>query len=106
MQFGDEAAWRALIKASLERWFEQGDSPAVPVRGESRMVMTTRALEPLAGVLPPEVLRRLTMAVMLVYGVEAMMVTRDACHLEPDEATEVMRWAAQALIRAATASDS
>ncbi|WP_303247004.1 hypothetical protein [Amycolatopsis sp. Hca4] len=38
---------------------------------------------------------------MLVYGVEALIVTRDACHLEPDEATEVMRWAAQALIRAA-----
>ncbi|MET8999764.1 hypothetical protein [Amycolatopsis sp. NPDC004169] len=38
---------------------------------------------------------------MLVYGVEVLIVTRDACHLEPDETTEVMHWAAQALIRAA-----
>lgn len=102
MQFGDEAPWRALVKASLERWFEQGGGGSLPIRGENRMVMTRKALEPLQGVLPPDVLRRLTMALMLVYGVEAMIVTRDACDLEPDEATEVMRWAAQALIRAAT----
>jgi len=106
MQFGDEAPWRALVKASLERWFEQGGGVPHPVRGESRMVMTRKALEPLEGVLPPEVLRRLTMALMLVYGVEAMIVTRDACELEPDAATEVWRGAAPALGRAATVTDS
>ncbi|MGW5745276.1 hypothetical protein [Amycolatopsis sp. NPDC003861] len=53
--------------------------------------MTRQVLEPLEGKLPPEEHRRLTMALMLVYGVEALIVTRDACHLEPDEATEVMR---------------
>ncbi|MDS0139782.1 MULTISPECIES: hypothetical protein [unclassified Amycolatopsis] len=64
--------------------------------------MTRQVLEPLEGKLPPEEYRRLTMPLMLVYGVEALIVTRDACHLEPDEATEVMRWAVQVLIRAAT----
>ncbi|MGW3959791.1 TetR/AcrR family transcriptional regulator [Amycolatopsis sp. NPDC005003] len=103
MQFGDEAYWRALVRANLDRWFEQGGTSAeAPVRGETRIRMTRQAVEPLEGKLPPEAHRRLTMALMLVYGVEALIVTRDACHLEPDEATEVMRWAAQALIRAAT----
>jgi len=102
LQLGDEPSWRALVRANLDRWFEQGGgSPEAPVRGESRIRMTRQALEPLEGVLPPEVLRRLTMALMLVYGAEALIVTRDACHLEADEAAEVMRWAAQALIQAA-----
>ena len=107
MQFGDEAPWRALIKASLERWFAQGaDAPQLPVRGENRMLMTRKALEPLQGVVPPEVHRKLTMALMLVFGVEAMIVARDACHLEQAEATEVMTWAAQALLQAARAESS
>ncbi|MEU5266422.1 TetR/AcrR family transcriptional regulator [Amycolatopsis sp. NPDC021455] len=102
MQFGDEAYWRALVRANLDRWFAQGGtSPDAPVRGESRIRMTRHVLEPLEGKLPPEAHRRLTMALMLVYGVEALIVTRDACHLEPGEATDVMRWAAQALIKAA-----
>ena len=41
------------------------------------------------------------MATMLVCGMEALVAARDACGLEPDEATEVMRWAAQALLQAA-----
>ncbi len=102
LQFQDEVSWRALVKANLERWFEQGgSSPEAPVRGKTRIHMTQQALEPLEGVLAPEAHRRLKMALMLVYGVEALIVTRDACDLEPDEATEVMRWAAQALVQAA-----
>lgn len=102
LQFQDEVSWRALVKANLERWFEQGgSSPEAPVRGKTRIHMTQQALEPLEDVLAPEAHRRLKMALMLVYGVEAMIVTRDACDLEPDEATEVMRWAAQALVQAA-----
>ncbi len=107
LQFQDEVSWRALVKANLERWFEHGgSSPEAPVRGKTRIHMTQQALEPLEGVLAPETHRRLKMALMLVYGVEAMIVARDACDLEPDEATEVMRWAAQALIRTAVTKDS
>ena len=51
--------------------------------------------------LPPELHRRLIMATMLVCGMEALVAARDACGLEPDEATEVMRWAAQALLQVA-----
>jgi hypothetical protein len=41
------------------------------------------------------------MAVVLVYGMEAVSVARDACELPPHEAEAVMRWAAQALLQAA-----
>ena len=41
------------------------------------------------------------MATMLVCGMEALVAARDACGLETDEATDVMRWAAQALLQVA-----
>jgi AcrR family transcriptional regulator len=103
-QFGDEALWRALLRAELERWAQQAalDPEArVPTRGSSRLNMVQEALAPLAEKLSPEVHRRLIMATMLVCGMEALVSARDACGLEPDEATDVMRWAAQALLQAA-----
>lgn len=122
-QLGDEAMWRSLVRASLERWFTQheqrqareqgqgqgqgrGDGhahvePEIPTRNQTRLGYTRTALEPLADTLPPELHRRLTMAVTLVYGVEALMSTRDACGLDPEEARDVMRWAASALLEKA-----
>jgi AcrR family transcriptional regulator len=104
MQLADEALWRAVLRATLERWSVQGqdaDHERIPVRSDRRLILTQHALAPLAGQIPPALLHRLTMAVMLVCGVEAMITTRDSCHLDPDEAKHVMRWAAQALIRSA-----
>lgn len=63
--------------------------------------MTSRALAPLEPVLDPALHQRLTSAVMLVYGMEAMVTARDACHLDPAETVQVMRWAARSLLEAA-----
>lgn len=108
LQFGDEAMWRALLRAGMERWFqqarraEQGDqADEIPIRNRTRLDLTRAALEPLTGTLTPAEQRRLTMAVTLVYGVEALVSTRDACGLDPEEAKEVMRWAAGALLETA-----
>lgn len=46
------------------------------------------------------------MAIMLVCGMEALVAARDACGLDPDEAKDVMRWAAQALLRAAVTDEA
>ncbi|MFJ2831316.1 TetR/AcrR family transcriptional regulator [Streptomyces sp. NPDC087263] len=106
-QLGDEALWRTLLKTSMERWFEQRaagtDEPdgQHPIRSRSRLDLTRTALEPLADTLPPELHRRLTMAVTLVYGVEAVISARDVCELDPEEAKDVMRWAAGALLEQA-----
>ncbi|WP_051581121.1 TetR/AcrR family transcriptional regulator [Pseudonocardia acaciae] len=103
-QLESEPLWRAVLGATLERWFaeaEVAESERVPVRGSQRLDAVTAALAPLRDTLPSEELRRLTMATMLVCGVEAMVAARDACGLEPAEAKETMRWAARALQRAA-----
>jgi AcrR family transcriptional regulator len=103
---GDEMLWRAVLKATLERWSGQGtdtETERVPIRSDRRITLTRQALAPFEGELPPALLRRLTMGVMLLCGLEAMVATRDACHLDPDEAKAVMRWSAQALIRSALA---
>jgi AcrR family transcriptional regulator len=104
IQFGDEAMWRAILRADLERWAHEAalDPEArVPTRGSNRLDMVQEALAPLAEKLPPQLHRRLIMATMLVCGMEALVAARDACGLEPDEASQVMRWAAQALLQAA-----
>lgn len=104
IQFGDEALWRAILRADLERRAHEAalDPEArVPTRGSNRLDMVEEALAPLAEKLPPELFRRLIMATMLVCGMEALVAARDACGLEPDEASEVMRWAAQALLQIA-----
>ena len=105
-QLGDESLWRAVLQASLERWSQQvqlGPESQVPTRGRHRLEMTEHALAPLADRLSPDLHRRLVMATMLVCGMEALVAARDACGLEPDEAKDVMRWAAQALLHAAVA---
>jgi AcrR family transcriptional regulator len=104
IQFGDEALWRAILRADLERWAHEAvlDPEArVPARGTNRLDMVEEALAPLAEKLPPKRHRMLIMATMLVCGMEALVAARDACGLEADEATEVMRWAAQALLQVA-----
>ncbi|SNX58315.1 hypothetical protein SAMN06272735_2805 [Streptomyces sp. TLI_55] len=107
LQLGDEAVWRAVLRSSLERWTpsdagapEDADD-STPIRNRFRLDLSRTALEPLAGTLPPDLHRRLLMAVTLVYGVEALITTRDVCELDPAEAKDVMRWAAGALLEAA-----
>jgi AcrR family transcriptional regulator len=103
-QFDNEALWRAVLSAILERWLAQADLPErerVPIRGGHRLESVEVALAPLTETMPPDQHRRLVMATMLVCGVEAMVSARDACGLDRAEAVDVMRWAARALQRAA-----
>jgi AcrR family transcriptional regulator len=102
-QFEDEPIWRGVLQATLERWFAQWEKGGemVPVRSTARFDGVSLALLPLADELPPKELLRLVHSVMLVCGLEAMVVTRDAAGLDTDEAIDTMVWAAQALIHSA-----
>ncbi|WP_338773736.1 TetR family transcriptional regulator [Nocardia vulneris] len=105
-QFENEVVWRGVLRATLDRWFNQVDVPEaerVPVRGVTRLEMARTALAPLSDRLSPERLERLVHAVTLVFGVEALVSTRDTCGLDPAAATETMCWAAKGLVRAALA---
>jgi len=105
-QFREEALWRGLLLAALERWFAQRAEPdqePVPVRGDTRVRMAARALAPLENRLPPPIYAKLVQAVTLVFGADAMVILRDSCGLDLDEAKDVMQWSARALVRAALA---
>jgi hypothetical protein len=104
MSFDHEALLRAFLKHSMEQWLrghEEG-SGDYPVRKGRRVAWPERALEPLHS-LPPRERRRLMLALSMLCGVEAMVVAKDiyGCTLREAEATS--RWAAQAILRAATA---
>ncbi|MFD0000776.1 TetR/AcrR family transcriptional regulator [Nocardia sp. NPDC127526] len=106
MQFADEAVWRRLVRAALDRWFDQANAPEaerVPIRGNTRLEMAHLAIEPLADRLTPDQMDRLANALTFVYGMEALVTTRDTCDLDTATAIDTMRWAARALIRAALA---
>lgn len=81
---------------------EQG----TPVRETRRFTYLRPALDALDGALEPEQLDRLRYALALVFGAEAVVVTRDVCRLDVDEATDVMAWAAGTLLRGALAEAS
>ena len=100
----EEALWRNVVVATLQRWFAQTGQPQdqrMPVRSERRMTWIRVALKPLEGKLPEDTLRRLTMALALTFGTEAIITLRDVCQLEPDEAKQTMLWAARGLLNAA-----
>ncbi|MBL1074356.1 TetR/AcrR family transcriptional regulator [Nocardia sp. 2] len=106
MQLADETVWRTLLRAALDQWFDQLEVPEadrVPVRGNTRLEMARIAVSPLADRLSPEQLDRLTHALTMVYGMEAIVTARDTCGLDAETTTETMSWAARALIRAALA---
>ncbi|WP_067568330.1 hypothetical protein [Nocardia acidivorans] len=94
----------AISCATLERWFEQRDLPEderVPVRGNTRLALARAALEPLTDRLSPTELDRLINAVALVFGVEAIVGTRDTCALDVESALDLMAGSTQALVRQA-----
>lgn len=99
-QFEDEPIWRGVLQATLERWFAQWEEGGemVPVRSTARRDGVRLALRPLAEELPEQDFSRLVSAVVLVCGVEALVATRDAAGLDPEEATETMVWAAKSLV--------
>jgi hypothetical protein len=50
---------------------------------------------------PNETLRRVEAALCLVMGIEAMVVMRDVCRFDEQEARAVARWAAETILTAA-----
>jgi hypothetical protein len=101
-----ELPYRNLARASLERWFEQAALPEherVPVREGRRMRWNVKALEPLRDQLPAPIIEHLTNALALVWGTEAVVVLRDVCRLDTENAKSVMLNAARWMLQGALA---
>ena len=79
---------------------EAGEEHSPIVREGRRTRWIADTVEPLRDTVPDAQLRRMEAALCLVIGGEAMVVMRDVCGLEPEDALAVTRWAAEAILRA------
>jgi AcrR family transcriptional regulator len=93
---------RRALWVYLDTWLRSrrdgGESPPA-VRAGRRMRWLEKALEPLEH-LSDDQRRRLHAALALTTGIESVVVMKDVCRLDDDEALAVLRWAAIALLRA------
>lgn len=96
---GAEASYRAMLRLSLEP--DERRRSELALRQGLRFRWIEEALEPVEGRLPPEGWQRLVQAVAAAVGIEALVVLTDLGGLSRERAVEVMRWSAQALLRAA-----
>jgi AcrR family transcriptional regulator len=104
--FAEEAQYRRMLRLYLDVWLqahEQGETEPV-VREGRRTRWFDHTLEPLRDSVDPSNLARLTAALCLVTGSEAMVALRDVARLSSDDAQRVAAWAAQVLVRATVES--
>ncbi len=92
-----EAQQRTMLRLSLE---PQADLH-LPLRQGRAIGWITEALEPLRNQLTDEGLHRLVLAIRSATGVEALVWLTDMAGLSRDEAVELMRDSAMALLSAA-----
>jgi AcrR family transcriptional regulator len=98
----DEVLYRRAMRTYLDLWFANADDDELPtVRQGRRTRWIATALEPLHDRVPNETLRRVEAALCLVMGIEAMVVMRDVCRFDEQEARAVARWAAETILTAA-----
>jgi AcrR family transcriptional regulator len=96
----EETLYRRALRAYLDLSLAARGDDASPVREGRRARWIAESLAPLRGALPAARRRKLEAALCLVAGVEAMVVMRDVCGLERDDALAATRWAAEALLAA------
>ncbi|MDR7145820.1 TetR/AcrR family transcriptional regulator [Rhizobium sp. BE258] len=94
MILGNESVFRALLGNSVT-----GQSQVR--RGGRRIPWLKEALSPLQGRIASKQLDKLIHALSLVTGIESVVVMRDICELEQDEAEKTLRWTAKAILKAA-----
>jgi AcrR family transcriptional regulator len=97
----DEAHMRSALRMYLDTWLDnrrQG-RPAPVLREGRRMRWLDDVLEPVRLRLGKKAWRRLSAALALTLGPDAVVVMKDVCRLDDDEALEVLEWAAVALLK-------
>jgi AcrR family transcriptional regulator len=104
---GNELAYRTLLSLMLNRPNPDSDNPDQPYMRASRQVYwLQQALAPLEIQIDSERLERLIAALVAATGLEAYTALRDVSLLDAPQAREIMRWMAQALLRATLTADS
>jgi AcrR family transcriptional regulator len=95
-----EESYRTMLRLSLER-----DAPGreLALRKGRRFIWIDDALDPLRARLSQDRFERLVHAISITIGIEALVTLIDLGGLSREQAVEVMRWSAKALLRAGLA---
>ena len=93
-----EAQQRTMLRLSLADTEGAGELPLRQGRG---IGWIEEALAPIEGTLSAAQIRQLVLAIRSVVGIEARVWLTDVGRLSSRDATEIQRWAAQALLKAA-----
>ena len=96
-----EAQQRTTLRLSLE--MPDAERQALPLRQGRAIGWIGEALDVLQDRLPAGDLRGLVLAIRATIGIEALIWLVDVAGLTRDEAIELMRWSAQALLERALA---
>jgi AcrR family transcriptional regulator len=99
-----EPELRAQLRLSLESG--KGEGAELPFRTGRAIGWLEEALAPLRGQLSEQELRRLVLAIRSAVGIEALVWLTDIAGLSRDEAVDLMRWSARALLRSALRDDA
>lgn len=99
-----EQQQRTMLRLSLEAG--PGERADLPLRQGRAIGWIEEALAPLRGQVDDAALSRLAVAVRAAVGIEALVWLTDVGGLSRDAAVDLMRWSAQALLRAAVAGVS
>lgn len=94
-----EAQQRTMLRLSLEA--DDRERASLPLRQGRAIGWIHEALAPLRGQLSDQDLHQLVLAIRSVVGIEALAWLTDVARLPREDAVGLMRWSAQALLRAA-----
>jgi AcrR family transcriptional regulator len=102
----EEPQMRSALRSYLDHWLarrRRGVKRGPELREGRRMRWLREVLRPASGTMSPKALRRVECALALTLGMDALVVMKDVCRLEDDEAQDVLRWAGLTLLRAGLA---
>ena len=104
--FAHEATHRAALRLALDQWARRqagtfGEETRI-VRGNRKRLLR-KALEPLNHSIDGATFDKVTQALSLMFGIEAMIVLRDIWGLDKEQAEQVAVWSARSLVRSAMA---
>jgi len=94
-----EAQQRTMLRLSLDP--DPGRRGELPLRQGRAIAWIEEALSPLRTQLSEPELRRLVLAIRSATGIEALVWLTDIAGLSREEAGDLMRWSASALLRSA-----
>jgi AcrR family transcriptional regulator len=97
----DEAQQRTMLRLSLEA--DPVERAKLPLRQGRAIRWIEEALEPLRTEMTSADIHRLALAIRTATGIEALAWLTDIAGLSRDDATELMRWSARALLQSALA---